>query len=157
MKFCLAYKAFINRVRAMENQENISAVIETRTAKIFILNHNIVLNEEQPFTYSTLDDAIKTAEAINKIRSAGAWGIIVDIRNNKGISKDARDYYALEKTFPERIGIALLVDSYFSKVLANFFMGFSKPLIPTCLFNSREEAVEWLTELINQAKMKAKI
>jgi hypothetical protein len=135
--------------KLMENSKIILEIVQTRTTKICLLNNNIVLNEEQPSSFTTLDDAIHTAECVNQIRQVGSWGIIVDIRKNKGISKEARDYYALEKTFPERIGIALLIESHFSKILANFFLGFSKPMIPTKLFTSKEEAFIWLTELIN--------
>jgi hypothetical protein len=138
---------------SMENLESeYTKFLETRTTKIFLFQNNIVLSEEQGGTFTTIDDAIRTAECVNKIHAADHWGIIVDITKNKGISKEARDYYALATVFPGRVGIALLVESYFSKVLANFFTGFSKPLIPTQLFTSKKEAFEWLTGLINDAK-----
>lgn len=41
-------------------------------------------------------------------------------------------------------GLALVVDSALSRALATFFIGLSKPAIPTQLFDTVEKSIEWL-------------
>lgn len=41
-------------------------------------------------------------------------------------------------------GLALVVNSALSRALAGFFMGFTKPLVPTQLFDTIEKGIEWL-------------
>ncbi|MDH5365563.1 MAG: hypothetical protein OEW67_01145 [Cyclobacteriaceae bacterium] len=60
-------------------------------------------------------------------------------------SIEARNFYAKD---PEHIKLytacALLTDSPMGKVLANFFMGFNKPLKPTRMFTDLEAAEKWI-------------
>lgn len=122
--------------------------IETRTSKISLLEESIVLIEEKQGAEIILHDAIEVTKTVSEIVKQGRWGILTDLRSIKSISKEARDYYSKNEMAPGRVAIALLIDSYFSKVMANFFIGFSKPITPTQMFTSKEEAIEWLKQMI---------
>jgi len=75
----------------------------------------------------TLDDAITNSKIGNDMAQAPKWGILIDARGLKSISKEARDYYAKNN---ETIGctcVVILVESFYSKIIANFFLSFNKP------------------------------
>jgi hypothetical protein len=122
--------------------------IETRTALLSLLENNIVLLEEKPDAQIEIEDAKNTVNVIGKIHASGNWAVLVDIRKMKSLTKEARDYYGNNSIMRESSGCALLTESFFSKMLGNFFIGFSKPEFPARIFNSREEAILWLKERI---------
>ena len=70
--------------------------------------------------------------------------VLIDIRAIKSISRDAREYYANERTASIQRATALVIKSPLSRVIANFFMGLNRPLTPTRMFTDVDEAIEWL-------------
>ncbi len=70
--------------------------------------------------------------------------VVIDIRNVETVSREARLVYAGEHTFSVQRATVLLTDSTISRVVANFVMGFHKPLSPTRMFTDVDGAVEWL-------------
>ncbi len=70
--------------------------------------------------------------------------VLVDMRAIKSISRDAREYYANERTASIQRATALVIKSPLSRVIANFFMGLNRPLTPTRMFTDVDEAIEWL-------------
>lgn len=70
--------------------------------------------------------------------------MLIDMRQLTSMSKEARTYYADDNSAKGRVAIALLIDSYFSKIMANFYISYSKPPYPVKLFTSKQEAIEWL-------------
>jgi hypothetical protein len=70
--------------------------------------------------------------------------ILVDFTDMRSVSRDARKYFAGEETAKIESAAALLVRSPLARAIGNFFMGFNKPSIPTRLFTSEAEALEWL-------------
>jgi len=58
---------------------------------------------------------------------------------------EARNYYAKDPTHIQLYtSCALLTDNPMARVLANFFMGFNKPLKPTRMFTNLEDAEKWI-------------
>jgi hypothetical protein len=132
-----------------ENQnENPSRIFETSSARISMLEHNIVLAEDKQDIPIGLQHAVENMKVVNSIHSQKNWGLLVDSRKTKSMDKDARDYYSRLDKKPGCAALAILIESNFSKVIANFFIGFSRPEFPTKLFTSKEEAMEWLKEKI---------
>ena len=70
--------------------------------------------------------------------------VLIDMSLIKSISRDARMYYANERTASIQRATALLVDSPVSRVIANFFMGLNRPLSPSRMFTDRTQAIKWL-------------
>lgn len=71
-------------------------------------------------------------------------GLGITIRMNN----DARDFFA---TFPPltkvRKAQALLVNNMPSKLLANFFIKYHKPVNPTKIFTDMDSALKWIKSL----------
>jgi hypothetical protein len=71
---------------------------------------------------------------------------LVDTRNIKFINKEARDYFASNEGVKLLSAAAILVDSFFSKILVQIFITYSKPSIPTKMFSKKDEALKWLKQ-----------
>ena len=62
----------------------------------------------------------------------------------KSLSREARHYYASDEAAKVARAVALIVGTPVSRVLGNFYLGLSNPHLPTRLFSSEGEALEWL-------------
>jgi len=127
--------------------EDIEAV-GTRTSNLWMLDESIIYIEKKPDVEIRLEDAIENNQVILAISKSNKWSLLIDIRSIKSISKEAREYYSDDKSMPGRCAIALLVDSYFSRIMANIFIGYSNASIPIKLFSSKEMAMEWLKKKV---------
>ena len=59
---------------------------------------------------------------------------------------EARSVFADPYAFRVSTSVALLIDSPFSRVIGNFYLGFNKSLTPSRLFIDPDEARQWLRE-----------
>ena len=68
--------------------------------------------------------------------------LLADIRQMKSISREARVYFG--NSSGSFAAIALLAGSPRTQVIANFFIGLSRPKVPTQMFTDEEKALVWL-------------
>jgi hypothetical protein len=96
--------------------------------------------------YSDVDIAIarQEIENIRKLSKGKRMPCVVDITRIKSVSREAREYYASEDSYDVFTAVALLVNSPLTLVLANFFLGINKPIMPVKIFTSEERALKWL-------------
>lgn len=118
--------------------------LETEYVKIY-LDNGILAAE---WKRSIID--ISIAKAVVNSRNHFADGInypvLVKINSIIGGSKEARDFLASEEACKGMIAGAIVVDSIFETMLANLFIGRSKPIIPTRIFSSEAKARKWLEQ-----------
>jgi hypothetical protein len=121
----------------------------TSTQKLFWdADENVVLGELNS-TPETLQAAQENIDAYERVRDAlgkEKIRVLVDMRQATQVNREARNYYANERTASIQRAVALLVSSPVSATIANFFMGFNKPLTPTRMFMSEDKAIAWLRE-----------
>jgi hypothetical protein len=90
---------------------------------------------------------LKAAKEIVSLRKEFTKGVafpaLAYIKHVKVVSKEARDYFAVEGT-DLLLKLALVTDSGFSKILGNMFLLLDKPMTPTKMFTNKEEATKWL-------------
>jgi hypothetical protein len=72
-----------------------------------------------------------------------SYACLVDMRNLKFMTKEAREYLAKEGAQYIKAG-ALITGSPLSNALGNIFLSLNKPNVPTKLFNDEEQAFSWL-------------
>jgi len=124
-----------------------NAEINTPSHKIIFFDNGIV--KDIPFTENeTLE---KAKEALNTIKvKAGdkKFPLLVDIREQKSITREARQYYSSSEFTNFVIALAFIIESPISKVLANFYLGLNKPPYPTHLFTNETKAMNWLKEFL---------
>ena len=65
--------------------------------------------------------------------------------NIKSVSKEARDWYSkIQNDNPRNISVALVVDSFYTRIIANFFLGFKNSRTIMKIFNEKDLAIEWI-------------
>lgn len=100
--------------------------------------------------YIDLDEArliINKADELTEGKPflAISWGSM------KGrMSKRARDFLA--RCIDNVIGSAIILNNSNTRLVANFFIRFSRPVFPTKCFDTEEEGMIWLKSLVNNNK-----
>ena len=95
-----------------------------------------------------LEDAKEDMELSEELmKDAGHFGTIIEMANIKSISKEARDWYSqVQNDNPRNISVALVVDSFYTRIIANFFLGFKNSRTIMKIFNEKDTAIEWIYE-----------
>ena len=94
----------------------------------------------------TLDVAQVMIKARLQASEGKSYPFLADVSKVKTITKEARTAFAEGDGIKLMPACALLVDSPVNRLLGNFFLSVSKPKVPTKLFTSQDEAVDWLKE-----------
>lgn len=94
-----------------------------------------------------LEDAEENAKTVNGLFGPDFYPLVIDTRNIKSISKEARDFFSMRGRESRVYGFAILVDSQLSKIIGNFFMGLNRPRVPVKIFTTEKKAIEWCKKL----------
>ncbi|HEY3233030.1 MAG TPA: hypothetical protein VGJ87_27610 [Roseiflexaceae bacterium] len=116
----------------------------TRTGTIWLDADGILRVRALPGVEDTLDDAKQNIVVCAKLVAGKRRPVLIDMRALKTQSREVRSYYTGPEAMNLNLAIAILVDSPMSRVIGNFFLGFSKTDWPTKLFKSEVEALAWL-------------
>jgi hypothetical protein len=74
-------------------------------------------------------------------------GLVVNLSNMLSQDADSRKIYAAGMKPEIFYGVALVVGNPLARAIGSFFIGLSKPPIPTTLFDSAENAIIWLKSI----------
>ena len=118
--------------------------ITTRTAIQWLDDDGIGRRVNLPDSNETLSDAIENIAACTELSGGRSTLALIDGRNMKSITKEAREYYTGEETVKITKACALLVSSPLTRTIGNFFFKINKPKYPMKLFSSEIEAIAWL-------------
>ncbi len=112
----------------------------------YIADPDIILVIPKPGMVDSPQSAHAAADFMNACaRKAGReMGTVVVMSNILSQDAETRRIYQSLAGNGLYFGLALIVDSALSRALASFFKGFSKPSIPTQLFDTVEKGTEWL-------------
>jgi hypothetical protein len=94
----------------------------------------------------TLEDAREQVAAQRPMAGGKRRPFLMDITRVRMLSRDARNYFAGPESAEVFLVVALVVGSPISRAIGNFFLGLSKPLMPTRLFTTEAEGLAWLRE-----------
>mgnify|MGYP001608965046 CR=1 FL=1 len=95
-----------------------------------------------------IEEAQKVTEIVQLFLSGEKLPILVDIRNIKSITKEAREHFTMKNREPSVSAIGLLVKSPLSMLVANFFIGINRSAVPTKLCINENKAKEWLLKFV---------
>jgi len=121
----------------------IEGIIELRTYYTWMGNDNIARTCVKKGAEINLEDAKENSIAVNSLSGPDNFVLIVDTRNIKSITKEARDYFSMRGRSSRVFAFAILIDSPLSKIIGNFFMGLNKPRVEVRLFTDENKAVYW--------------
>ena len=125
---------------------------ETSTQKIYWDHDNQIVWGElfgnlvsEEVAKENIDAQESIRDGLNKVKTR----VLIEMTAVTEISKEARDYFANERTASIQRATALLVGSPVSRVIGNFFMGLNRPIYPTRLFTDPQKAIKWLQTFSN--------
>ena len=95
-----------------------------------------------------IKEAKENTEAVNTFYSGKKFPLMIDARNIKSMSKEAREHFSTNGRETYVCAFGIIVSSTVSRVIGNFFMGINKPSVPTRLFNDEAEASKWLLNFV---------
>jgi len=121
-----------------------SEVIETSIGKVWLDEEGIIRENVNPGSIIDLEVAKEEIAAYAVLCKNEARPLLVDIRNVKSVTGEARSHLAGEEGAKITRAVALLIGSPLSRIMGNFFLGLNKPSFPSKLFASEEEALLWL-------------
>lgn len=121
-----------------------SEAITTKVSKVWLGEDGIARVIHTPNAEVTLEDAKETMAAYLKINKGKRLPLFVDTKTMKSLAREARHYYAGEEAAKVASAVAIIVGTPVSRVLGNFYIGLSNPHLPSRLFTSDAEALEWL-------------
>ena len=123
----------------MEREE-----IVTRVSKVWVGEDGIARVIHVPGAEPTLEDAKETMAAYLKVSKGKRLPLFVDTKKMKSMSREVRLYYSSDEAARVASAVAIIIETPVSRVLGNFFLGLNNPRLPSRLFTSEQEALEWL-------------
>jgi hypothetical protein len=121
-----------------------SEAIVTRVTKVWLGEDGIARIIHVPGAEVTLADAKETMAAYLKLNKGKRRPLLVDTKTMKSLAREARHFYAGEQAAKVASAAAIIIGTPVSRVLGNFYLGLSNPHLPSRLFTSEDEALEWL-------------
>ena len=120
----------------------------TRSSKCWLIGGNVIFVEARLSTEIELEDAKEDMQLTNQLMmGVSRYGTVIDMANIKSISKEARDWYSqVQNDNPSNISVALVVNSFYTRIIANFFLGFKNSRTTMKIFNEKDSAIDWLYE-----------
>lgn len=95
----------------------------------------------------TLDDAKKIVSERSKLLGGKSLNAIIFDGGVVSMDKAARDYLSSDEGISGLKSVAIIENSFFSKMLINFFLKLTNPKIQVKAFSNPEEALKWLKSL----------
>jgi len=94
-----------------------------------------------------VEQILESKKARIDLQKGKPMKVLVDMRGLFHLSKDARDIAAEDQHAAMSIAMALVSNSLGTRMISNFFIKINKPASPTRMFNSKENALIWLSEI----------
>jgi hypothetical protein len=118
--------------------------LESRAQFAWLDDEGILHVMAKPGASIALEDAQEIMRLLCVLGAGRSRPSLVDLTGMKAMSREARTYFAGPETAKTEKAAALLIGSPLGRAMGNFFMGLNKPIIPTRLFTSEDEALVWL-------------
>jgi hypothetical protein len=108
----------------------------------------IARTKVKPRAEVTIKESVENSKAVNGLRSDKKFPLLIDARQIKSISKEARDNFSIRNRDTNITSFAVIIESPLSRIIGNFFMGLNKPSVPAKLFNNEQDAIAWLKQYL---------
>lgn len=124
--------------------EKKAIVVETRAAKISLIDEDIVrvfIKPDLEFSTSDIDDI---RNAVDQLREGRNIYALVDVSENTTGDKEVREYGARHGISEISTATAYITNSLAQKIIVNFFITFYRRGLKYRMFTSEKDAIVWL-------------
>jgi hypothetical protein len=110
------------------------------------LRHNDIIHAslKEDFEDIDLETMKKFTEVLKDLGAGTKLKVLIEIKSFNTMTEEAKKYSASEESQKYTKANAIVINSFAAKLSANFFIKFNKPSRPTRIFNTVDEAIEWL-------------
>ncbi len=132
-------------IKQIQLQKSLHTLIES--------NPPIIKMEVPEYEFLEVEDILEVRKANLTLSENKPFCVLLDTRRGYfNVSKEANKLLAGKEYAEKRMAAALLSQSLATKLASNFFINFSKPITPTRVFSTEEEAINWLKKVALQNK-----
>ncbi|HXD91621.1 MAG TPA: hypothetical protein VNX01_00330, partial [Bacteroidia bacterium] len=89
----------------------------------------IARTKVKPQAEVTLKESLENSIAVNDLYINKKFPLLIDSRQIKSISKEARDHFSIKNRSTNINSFAVIIGSPLSRIIGNFFMGLNKPSV----------------------------
>jgi hypothetical protein len=126
-------------------------VRSTRTAQVEKTSEGVVVTRIMAEVQQKLSDAVENITASAEACGGQRAPIVVDIRNAMPLDAETRHYYTGKQLTEFFTSLAILVSTgAFGKMMGNLYLRVANPGIPSRLFDSETEAIQWSCRYLNE-------
>lgn len=122
----------------------ISDVIECRISQVALRPDGILLITIKPEELFSVSDYRELMDAAQSIGKGEKFLNLIIVGAHTVPDHDSRSLSTSEKGSKYKLADAFVISSLSQKLIANFYMNFHKPYVPTHFFNDEKKAIEWL-------------
>lgn len=119
-------------------------VCENEYIKVTVEN-GLIIAVYKPNLVMDIAVAKATVAARKQVCNGITMPGFADIRGLKSVTDEAREWLASKEANEQLCAMAVLTNNPIQNLLANFYLKFSKPPMPTQLFTNRDKALRWLS------------
>ncbi len=123
----------------MQKKETLEGIAD------IIIDENNILEMRFHKTSIDLDKAVKITEKASELIGNLVHANLVDIRKMAFMSSDARKFFGRQDKNTVK-AVAIVMNATFHRPLVNLYLKFSRPSLPTKMFDDETEAVNWLLD-----------
>ena len=134
------------RVSTEDQMDRETGVITHPKFRMWLRPDGIVQLVWAPKTTVLLEDATEALEAMAQLTEGRRSPLLVDMHDTGPLDRPTRA--ELTRRSDLQTAVALIVGTPLTRMMANFFLGVSKPLFPTRMFDDEASAVAWLQAFI---------
>jgi len=135
------------------NEVSYQKTLELSKVYLHLLEEGFVVLEFKNNVLLELEDAKEIDQLIyDELVNGKPFVALIDGRDvDSSITHEARDFFSKDELVLEiRKAHAIVVNSSPTKLLANFYMKFHKPINPIKIFNDFNEAYKWIKPIRDQ-------
>ncbi|MBL7894663.1 MAG: hypothetical protein JNK50_05150 [Bacteroidia bacterium] len=123
-------------------------LVKTNHATISFDGKSIVISELENDTEISLEDVIEHRRIIHEFTGGKRHAVLAIAGQHTTATKEAREYSS--QNIPEgRVAEAIVITSMPVRLMGRIFINFHKPGLPTKLFETKEEALVWLEQILS--------
>ncbi len=115
--------------------------------KLFMRYDNIIELRFEPGFSGSAGDARNMVSVFKKLSGKFKPSLLVIYSEDNMFSKDAREYIASEEVSNILKADAFVIKGLALRIIGNGYLKINKPKRPTRLFNSKEDAIDWLKRI----------
>jgi hypothetical protein len=121
--------------------------IRIAAGEVTLQEDGLIYATAYPGAEVSLPLAVEYHEIVSYLSEERAHATVLDISGLTYMSKEAREWLRdASSAWGRTVSVALITNSYTSKIIGNLFLSASRPSYPIRLFTSADAATEWSRE-----------